>query len=797
MRYLHLFLLLILTGNLSPLSAQENITLSGYVTDAQSSERLVGATLCDSTRQHCTISNSYGFFSLILPPGTHHIRVSYTGYAPELYTIDCRHDSSLSFVLHPNLYLEEIIITSGEENRVQSSEIPGLKVLPMSLIRDLPVVMGEKDILKTLQLMPGVQSGGEGSTSLYVRGGEADHNLILLDGVEVFNPDHLFGFFSFFNEDAVKSVRMYTSGFPAQYGGRLASVVDIRTKDGNSQEFRAKASVGLVSSKIQIEGPLVKERLTFIASARRTYLDLLAKPLINRHTQYSDASYFFYDLNGRIRWKPGPRSSLYISSYHGKDKGRFETDEQSGFDPPDDTLSTYSHTLHHESAEWGNTILTARYEQAISGRLFMNVALGLSQYAYRGENRQNDLAVFWYNDTLRRIDNHNQLHTLSSVGMQTLSVDFDHYMSASNRFMYGASATFHTISSSVGKSTSDNNRLSQNYPTQQYALFVQNEYKPTKKLSLRPGLRSVWYAAESMGQLSFEKRLSVNWQPASRLRLTAGYAEMTQYLSLLRFSGINLGSDLWLPAHATLKPIRSSDISAGLEFKLKPGLNMSLEAYIRQYRHLLAYKEGVWGQAQSNAFSELLTSGSGTARGIEVCLEKSTGRLTGLLSYCYSGSWRHFAGLNQGQRFKSRYDRPHSMRLLLTQTIGKRWSVSAVYTLMSGSLQTIGYELYGSVFDFSLSTSPNVASQMLSITDNRINGYRLPVYHRLDVSASYTVSHRQFRSSLSMGFYNAYDAQNAYEMQSRITYLYEAAKLELRKRVLFPIIPFLTYSIEF
>lgn len=798
-----LFLLVIILINQISVFCQNEKTISGYVMDNETGEKLIGAVIIDSVRTKTFESNNYGFFSFKTTREIHHLKVSYVGYKQQTLNFSCNSDTFLNITLLSNSLLDEVIVRAENPNKIHSNLHPETYNLPMKIIRQLPSIMGEKDILRSLQLLPSVQTGSEANTGLYVRGGESGDNLILLDGMEVFNANHLFGFFSVFNDDAIKSVKFYSSGYPATYNGRLASVVDLRTKDGNSTQTKVRGSLGLISSKVQIEGPIIPKKLTYVVSFRRTYLDIFPKSAVSNFTDYSNASYFFYDLNGKLNWKISEKSNLYLSNYFGKDKGFFQIDNTRGNNPPQKPEG-YVQTLNRKDFNWGNNLLTLRYERIITKSLFLNASAGISSYDYEGKERNSDLVMYWQNDSLHKSSIDNTFKTNSRIKIYNVNLDIEHYSILSNHLTYGIGAKLYKFRPSLEsiQNTNAGKNLSNLYSTCLYFYF-QDEIKLTDRLVVKPGVNINYYKAKNISTPKFDKRLIVSYQLSKRIGLSAEYAEMTQYFQLLTLSKISLASDLWLPSYNKIKPATSMDMSLGFSFSISDGITSFMKFYKREYNNLLAYKEGFSILENYDDFSEMTASGTGISQGIEISAEKSIGTITGMISYCYSSSERKFAEINHGETFKAQYDRPHNLKLFLTTKIAKNWNVGAVFNIMSGAMLTVGSGKYGSWFMYGENPWSNVSrlsSDYSKVIVYKKNSYRVPVYHRLDLSATYTLKGEKNKSSLNFGLYNTYNAKNVYDAQ--LTFLgYDISTNEevykMTYKSLFPVIPYVSYNFEF
>ncbi len=780
-------------------NAQSSITISGYVTDSNSGEKLIGATIIDSTKKLHAITNNYGFYSITISPEQLNLIYSYVGYLEKTIQINTLHDTSINIKLIPGSQIEEVIVKSTSRKQFINISNPGLINIPLKVIKQLPVILGEADILKSIQLLPGIQPGSEGSTGFYVRGGNSDNNLILLDGVEVFNPDHLFGFFSFFNDDAIKSVKIYKSNFPAQYDNRAASVVDIRTKDGNENRIKAKASIGLISSKAQIEGPIIKNKLTFIGSARRTYFDLFSKKLINRFTDYSNAGYYFFDLNEKISWKINKRNNLYISNYFGKDDGFFQSLNEFGEDPPE-IQDSYSRSEREKSVNWSSSLLTTRFESILKPNLFLNLATSISNYNYFGNEIKRNIAKYWLNQNLMTINNKSSLSTSSEIKMQAISLDFDHYINQRHHLIYGSDFKLYKIQPALDSSFINPENSLESFFCKNLNIFFQDKISLGEKFIIQPGLNFNNYYVEDKSIQKFDKRIGLNYKVNERYNLNASWSEMMQFLHLLRFGKINLASDLWLPSFGSIKPTYSSDYSVGINVKINDAFSLNVDAYIRYYKNLLSYREGLIFNNQYSDISKIVTSGRGKARGIELSIEKKSGNFLAFLTYSFSISERTFPELNNGETFRSRYDRPQNLKIILSNTFNSHLSASCIFYFMSGALQTLPIGIYNS--NYYLGANPwsyiQYSGGGTEIIIYKRNSQRLPLYHRLDLSIDYSINHKRLKQSLKIGLYNAYNAKNAYEMQTQIITSPNGkeSRIQLTKKVLFPMIPFISYNIE-
>lgn len=778
------------------LNAQIWINMSGFAIDSLSGEKLIAATLIDTLSGNATITNNNGFYSLRVESGRQVLRVSHVGYPVSFLSLAFNSDTTFDIGMSAGNTLEVVTITGADPHRINSQEMPGLKTMPVAMLKNTPAIMGECDVLRAAQMIPGVQSGSEANTGLYVRGGEGDQNLILIDGVEVFNPNHLFGFFSVFNDDAVKSVKIHTYGFPAKYNGRLSSVLDIRTKDGDSRQFHLNATIGLISSKLQVQGPLIKDKLTGVFSYRRTYLGFLAKPIVKHFTEYSDADYYFQDINARIRWKVSPKNTLTISQYYGSDHGYFHKQHLYGHNPPNrDSAEIFADYRNRRTVDWGNNLLIARWESILSRKLFCNVSASASSYRYKGKDVNTQFTKYWLFDSLYVLDDRYELTTETSVESYTAQADFDYYLSARQQISLGGGYSYRLMFPRVtsGSTDSEGHQSRDKYTVRNPFAYIQDEITLFKRLHLIPGLHYSAYSCNGFDVSNLLPRLTMSYIVSARTSVHGSYTRMEQYLNLLTLSRISLASDLWLPAQKGFAPARSNDMSLGMSYSGKI-YSFGADAFTRRFSNLMAYREGVSYFQDEIPFAQRVTGGSGKSYGMEVYVEKISGRLTGMISYTWSRSLRHFDDLNEGKEFPAQYDRPHNLRFNLSYSINPVWTISAVAQIMSGALQTTATKNYVLCFEYDHGYGQTGRSDLLLY---RKNALRMPLYHRLDIAASCKKKHKGYTGTLNFGLYNAYNAQNAYEMQVKTISNPIFTERVLEKKVLFPILPFVSYSIEF
>lgn len=770
-----------LIGVLIPVLAQ-NFTISGYIRDAENGENLIGATIQKKGTTIGTVSNSFGFYSLTLPPGEVTVLISFVGYQAMERTIDLSEDVRLNLDLTAGATLDEVVITA-EEQIEQSPQMSTIDV-PIEQIKALPVLMGEADILKTLQLLPGIQSGTEGSSGVYVRGGGPDQNLILLDGVPVYNVSHLFGFFSVFNPDAINKVNVVKGGFPARYGGRLSSVIDISMKEGNNQKFSGEGSIGLISSKLTLEGPIGQNKKTsFIVSGRRTYIDLLTRPIIRASTDGEETGgYYFYDLNGKVNHQFSDNDRLYLSFYNGYDKG-FGKSNYKYNDGLSEVESKESFGLG-----WGNTIAAARWNHVFNPKLFANLSGTFSHYKFRIFSEYEDIMT---NSDGKEVSNE-FIQYYSGVNDFSLKADFDYLPTPTHNLKFGLSATHHQFNPGIfGYDTNSEDQQdtvinSSQTQAMEFYTYAEDDINLTAQLRGNVGAHYSSFLVNDQYYHSLQPRISLRYLVSSDLSIKASYATMAQYIHLLTNSGIGLPTDLWVPATDRVKPQTSWQVALGAA-KTIEGYEFSVETYYKEMDNLIEYEEGSSFFNLGTDWQDKITSGSGTSYGAEFLIQKKTGKFSGWLGYTLSWTNRTFPELNFGKTYPYKYDRRHDLSVVGVYQFSKRFSASATWVYGTGNAMTLPQSSYqGQVGQYYWSNEiVNYGSR---------NGYRMAAYHRLDIGLTWTKEKEKSTRSWSFGAYNVYNRRNPFYIDEGYD---NNGDKHFYQYSLFPIIPYLRYSFKF
>ncbi len=749
----------------------QRFTLSGFITDKASGERLRGVSVMVANKGIGTTSNNFGFFSITLPADSVLLVVSMAGYDVFESNLLLSQSRELNIALQSAAKTQSEVVVKATrrgaiQNRTQMSSID----MPIETIKSLPRFLGEADIMKAIQLLPGVQSGNEGQSGIYVRGGGPDQNLILLDGVPVYNVSHLFGFFSVFNADAIKSVELIKGGFPARYGGRLSSVLDIQMKEGNKKELHGEGGIGLVATRVTLEGPFKKgKESSFMVSGRRTYIDVLAQPLIRSQTDGIRTGYFFYDFNAKVNLKLSDKDHLYISGYFGKDKF-YAKEKESDYD-------------FNNSLLWGNATAVARWNHLFTNKIFGNLTAHYSRYQFEVKSEE------------RSKTNRNDFFSLryySGIQDYSLKYDFDILPNPNHFVKAGTGIIFHqyrpgAIQSKFGSSggggldTLFKNRFITSTETDTY---IEDDIRITPKLKTNLGIHFTTFTVDGKTFTSLQPRVSARYLLTPDLSVKASYAQMNQYIHLLTNSGLGLPTDLWVPVTQKVPPQVSHQVAAGVAYSMNEKYEFSIEGYYKKMRNVIEYAEGATYLDPTSNWEEKVVIGNAESYGAEFFIQRKKGRLTGLLGYTLSWTNRQFDAVNFGRVFPYRYDRRHDFK------------VAAVYKL-SDRIELSADWVYGTGQAISLPTAKYIDANgnQVQVYSER-NGYRMPANHRLDVSVSFSKQKKRHTRSWIFSMYNAYNRQNPF-------YIYLGTKdgapnQPVFKQVsLFPVIPSISYQFKF
>ncbi len=792
---------------------KQKYTISGYVKDGASGEYSIGANVYIKELLKGGNTNQYGFYSITVERGTYHLIISSIGYENFEKEIILDKDLRINAEIKPTtITTKEIEITSEKSDKNVSGTSMGSVKLDMEEIKKLPAFMGEVDVLKTIQLLPGVKSAGDGNTGFYVRGGGPDQNLILLDEAVVYNAAHLMGFFSVFNGDAIKNINLIKGGMPAQYGGRLASVLDISMKDGNNKTYHAESGIGIIASRLTVQGPLKKDTGSFIISGRRTYIDILAKPVLK------SSGYFFYDLNAKVNYRLSDKDRLFLSGYFGRDKLNYE-----------DTLAQFNLNI-----AWGNSTAVARWNHLFSNKLFMNVSAIYNDYNFSFGARQSGF----------------EFKLFSGINDWNAKVDFGYFPTIRHEIKFGLNYVFHTftpssVSAKQGETVFDFGAIKRD-KAHEAAIYLSDDFDVTDKLKIHAGLRYSYfmqigpfdrYLKDPVnGQTSqvihyksnekvkeyggLEPRFNIRYEINSKSSVKASYTYNLQYIHLASLSSVTLPTDTWVPSSELVQPQKGTQYSLGYFRNFKDNnYETSVELYYKDLKNQIEYKDGTLPASGVNDNADnSFTYGTGLAYGVELFVKKRVGKFNGWIGYTLSYTKRSFPGLNNGNEFYAKYDRRHDASLVLSYDLNPKWIFSAIWVFGTGNAITIPVSYY-------------VIDGNITYEYSERNFFRMPPYHRLDVSATFTPDKQKriqrktarltkryerkgkdtstiivpkkwaqnYESSWSFSIFNIYNQHNPY-----IVYFANEGsanegtlKINAKMLYLFPIIPSVTWNFKF
>lgn len=793
------FLPTLLLFVVSTVYAQKKYTISGYVKEAGSQEQLPGVTVYVQSSSIATSTNNYGFYSMTLPENANLTLVySFVGYAKVEKKISLTQNIELDVLLTSSNVLDEVSVSAKrQDERVSESPQMSKVEVPIQQIKKIPALMGEKDVLKVLQLMPGVQKGTEGQSGLYVRGGGPDQNLLILDDATVYNANHLFGFFSVFNGDALKSVELTKGGFPARYGGRLSSVVEMQMKEGNKEAIHGEIGVGLISSRFVVEGPLLKNKSSFVVSGRRTYADLVFKPIIKAASkaqnaeQDLDVGYYFYDLNAKVNYDFGKKDKLYLSGYFGQD--RFHADIKE------------ADTENNSGLFWGNATGTLRWNHLFNQKLFMNNSLIFSKFNFNIAAASKEFEA-----NSDKIAQEFSLDYLSKIEDMTLKSDFDFFPATNHSVRFGALFTQHyfTPRALAIKGSFLDTPINQNekkVSSIESGIYIEDTWQPIGALKMNVGFRMSHFQTETKNYFRPEPRFSAALKIANDFSMKASYAKMNQYIHLLSNTGIGLPTDLWVPTTDKVAPQQSEQVAAGFakDFN-KQGLSLTIEGYYKQMNNIIGYKEGASflgfdGQgSEARTWEDNVTAGRGWSYGSEFLLQKKVGKFSGWVGYTLSWTKWQFDELNFGKTFYPRYDRRHDLSLVGIYDIKKNITLSATWVYGTGNALTLPIGSYSAADDFGMRGF--MFNGYRSVNDyGEKNGFRAEPYHRLDVSVQFHKKKKRGERTIELGVFNAYNRKNPfyYDLTSRYNVANNTSTTVLRRISLLPLIPSISYNFKF
>ncbi len=756
-------------------TAQEKkFTVSGHVTDKASGEDLIGTTIYVRELKTGTSANAYGFYSITLPQGSYHLEYSFVGSASREVTIVLDKDVKMDVQLDDNANeLEEVVVTAERRDANVSKAEMSVSHLSMQTIQRIPVLMGETDVIKAIQLLPGVQATSEGSSGFSVRGGGYDQNLILLDEATVYNASHLMGFFSVFNNDAIKDVKLYKGDIPANFGGRLSSLLDIRSKDGNNQRFSATGGIGTIASRLTLEGPIASDRASFIVSGRRTYADIFMK--LSSNEDVRESTLYFYDMNAKLNYRINDNNRVFAAGYFGRDNFGSKT----------------------IGMGYGNQTFTLRWNHTFSPRLFSNFTAVGGFYDYQLRSTEGQTGFKWKS-------------MMRDYGFKS---DFSWFASPRNHLKFGYHLTYHWFSPEEIRGA-DNSIVKTSTEPKKYALehalYVSNETTVGEQLTLKYGLRYIIFQNISNGaainylsdymvtesktfrkgefynnQQRLEPRLGVTYRINSVQSVKASYSRTSQFIQLASNSAAGSPLDVWFQASQNVKPQLCDQFAVGYFRNFADDMyEASAEVYYKNMQDVVDFKDHAQLLLNSDLEQEL-RFGKGTSYGVELMLRKNRGHLTGWVSYTYSASWRQIDGINGGKRYRSPFDKPNNISVVVNYELSRKWMVSANWVYASGTPVTYPTGRF------------LVENNYVPIYSGR-NEFRYPAYHRLDLSATWKLSKpgKRLQQELNFSLYNAYGRKNPWTIQFK----QEAEQPDVsyaEKVYLFTFVPSVTWNFKF
>lgn len=814
----------------------QNLTISGYVTDKSSGETMINASVYDLISKKGTVTNAYGFYSLTIPKGEVDLQFSYVGYANEKHVLKLSKDTLINVKMLPTLSLKEVTVTANQKISGVKSTQMGVIEVPITQIKSIPTLFGEADLIKALQLLPGVQNGTEGSTGFYVRGGGPDQNLFLLDGVPIYNVNHIAGIFSVFNPDALKSVTFYKGNFPARFGGRLSSVVDIRMNDGNENKLGGNITLGAISSKITLDGPLFNKNTTFHISARRTYSDLVMQPLIyfasksENFDNKMNGGYYFYDLNGKISHKFSDKDRLFLSFYSGDDI--IYANVRNGYKSFD-----YGNFESRMKLDWywGNFVTSLRWNHLINNKLFMNVTAYYNQYRFNLGMGSEETTE--QKDPPRKEKVETYMGYDTGIRDYAFKLDYDYTPHPDHNIKFGTNYTSHKFTPGVSVfqmkttlvNTTNLDTVIGEKPiyADEVVFYAEDDINLGYAVKMNLGLHYSLFNVQKQQYQSLQPRASFRFLVNDRLSFKTGYAAMSQNMHLLSNSSISLPTDLWVPATSRIKPMNSHQVAIGAFYNLNNLVDFSAEAYYKSMHNLIEYKDGATFFGSSTGWEDKVVTGDGWSYGLELMAQKNFGKTTGWVAYTWSKSERLFnrpgQEINYGRVFPAKYDRRHDFKVVVTHKFSEKIDLTGTWVFASGNTGTLALHKYGTInvpgetnnyyyYEYGGNTgyggygegygnqvSQNNITQTIEHISGR-NNYRFNPSHRMDLGINFHKKKKHGTRTWNISVYNVYNNMNPFMVYTKsegffnpITNTYSEEQKFVQLSI-FPIIPSVSYS---
>lgn len=771
------------------------VTVSGLITDYASDETLIGAGV--TAGNNGAESNNFGFYSLTLPRSADTVAVtySYVGYEPQIHRFRALKDTVLNIRLVSGAALSEAVVTAQQETGISATKMSAIEV-PLQIVKSAPALFGESDVIKTIQLLPGVQGGLEGFSGIYVRGGGPDENLLLLDGIPVYNAEHMLGIFSMFQPEAIKKMTLIKGAFPARYGGRISSIVDVRTNDGNLYETSGNIGISMLADKFHLEGPLWKGKTSYSISARGMHTAFL-KPMLK--ALKFDGNYYFYDLDAKLTHWVNERNRLYLNVYNGMDNLHYKHAEKQQYTLPNSPVQSTNNASM--GMRWGNTVAALRWNHILSGQLFSNTTLAYNRYRFVTVT---DLLMEERQGNTVMDKNYYSFDYRSGMRDWVLKTDLDFFPSTRHKLHFGGSYTLHRFipeTSSIARQVNDAaTQVDTSWRSSilvqighEFSLYAEDEIQLSDALALNPGVHASLFNTQGKSYWALEPRMSAKWAFAQGWSTKAAYSRMSQYVHLLSSSQMSLPIDLWVPITRNIAPEVSSQYSLGLYYGGIRGWEFSLEAYFKDMDNVVEYKDGVSFFLNSVGWENKVETGRGRAMGIELFVEKTMGKTTGWLGYTLSKSDRIFPTINAGKSFPFRYDRRHNINLVLNHRFSKKFDMSTTWTYASGGVTTLGERTVAM-------SSPTGEVYEAEHVPSR-NNFRLPASHTLNLGFNLHKPHYRGESVWNLSIYNAYNHMNPNFVVKDTDSFFRGDEYVMRaklvKLTILPIFPSIGYTRSF
>lgn len=791
----------------------QKVTVSGYITDAKSGESLIGAGIVYNNPVQGAplvgaVSNNYGFYTLSLPAGERSVTWSFLGYADRTETLDLRRDTVINVRLEPSASIKEAVVTARKEAGLNSTNTGALEV-PQSVLETMPALFGEKDVLKSLQFLPGVQGGSTGSSGIYVRGGGPDENLILLDDIPLYGVNHMFGIFSVFTPEAVKKVTLFKGSFPARYGGRLSSVIDVRTNDGNDKEFHGLVSVGMLSDRVHLEGPIVKGKTTFSVSGRVLH-SFLFTPVL-RHFDVP-ANYYFYDLNGKFAHKFNNGDRLIASVYHGRDRFLVNYEDDSSYNYDDynyhgKDADVIRQEKTNVNVDWGNTVGALRWNHAFGSKLFANTTLAYNHY----EMDVDLINTEYYKEKAEETQQRMGVTYDSGINDIDFKIDFDYNPVPEHLVKFGAEYIHHdfrpqtaTLSEkeTSGKETLVDTTMKMSSGGKlighEVSLYIEDDFVIGQRLSFNPGVHVGFFNTQGKTYVSLQPRFSGRVDIGAGVSVKASYARMSQYVHMLASTDVSLPTDLWVPITKDIKPETADQVSLGTYWDAGHGWEFSLEGYYKKMDNILEYKDGMSVLITSSGWEDKVAMGEGRAYGMELFIQKKTGNTTGWLGYTLAKSERRFpdGSINRGEWFPFKYDRRHDISLVVNHRFNDRIDISGSWKFFTGGVTTLTTREF-TVVD--VNNRPNYVDYV-----SARGNYRLPPTHNLNLGVNFHKKKRHGERIWNISIYNVYNNLNPDFVYKERAVEYEPGSYEIKREgvrvnkiTVLPLMPSFSYTRKF